>query len=71
MKRTFIISLLVAMALSVQAQKRITVIGEVENVADSTVFDLMETDGTGATAIFTNDDNNGRVINGRFILVYK
>ncbi|MBQ8601921.1 MAG: TlpA family protein disulfide reductase [Bacteroides sp.] len=71
MKRTFIISLLVAMALSVQAQKRITVIGEVENVADSTVFDLMETDGTGATAIYTNDDNNGRVINGRFILVYK
>lgn len=42
MKRTFIISLLVAMALNIQAQKEITVIGEVENVADSTVFDLME-----------------------------
>ena len=53
--------------------QHIVVIGEVKNIEEGTVFNLEETSGTGATRLFRKDEpeDNGKVINGRFILNYK
>ena len=58
---------------TLHAQKHIVVIGEVKNIQEGTVFNLEETDGTGATRRFHKDDpeDNGKVINGRFTLSYQ
>ena len=58
---------------TLNAQQRIVVIGEVKNIQEGTVFNLEETDGTGATRRFHKDDSedNGKVINGRFTLSYQ
>ena len=55
---------------TLHAQKHIVVIGEVKNIEEGTVFNLEETSGTGATRLFRKDEpeDNGKVINGRFIL---
>ena len=53
--------------------QHLVVIGEVKNIEEGTVFYLEETSGTGATRLFHKDEpeDNGKVINGRFILNYK
>lgn len=57
---------------SVHAQN-IVVIGKVENIKEGTVFNVEETTGTGATTFFSkdSDENNGKVIDGKFVLNYK
>ena len=57
---------------SVHAQN-IVVIGKVENIKDGTVFNVEETTGTGATSFFSkdSDEDNGKVIGGKFVLDYK
>ena len=58
---------------SLHAQQRLVVIGEVKNIEEGTVFYLSETDGTGISGRRSIDDpeDNGKVINGRFMLSYK
>lgn len=67
------IALLIGSLTTLNAQQRIVVIGEVKNIQEGTVFNLEETDGTGATRRFHKDDSedNGKVINGRFTLSYQ
>ena len=58
---------------TLNAQQSIVVIGEVKNIEEGTIFSLEETNGTGSTRMFSKDDpeDNGKVINGRFVLNYK
>ena len=58
---------------SLHAQQRLVVIGEVKNVEEGTVFNLEETSGTGSSRSYSIHDpeDNGKVINGRFVLSYK
>ena len=67
------IAFLIGSLSTLNAQQRIVVIGEVKNIQEGTVFNLEETDGTGATRRFHKDDpeDNGKVINGRFTLSYQ
>lgn len=57
---------------SLQAQN-LVVIGEVENVKEGTVFCVEETTGTGAHRRWSKDmdENDGKVIDGRFVLNYQ
>ena len=67
------IAFLLGSLTTINAQQRIVVIGEVKNIQEGTVFNLEETDGTGATRRFHKDnpEDNGKVINGRFTLSYQ
>ena len=67
------IAFLLGSLTTINAQQRIVVIGEVKNIPEGTVFNLEETDGTGATRRFRKDDpeDNGKVINGRFTLSHQ
>ena len=58
---------------SLHAQQRLVVIGEVKNVEEGTVFYLEETSGTGSSGNYSiyDPEDNGKVINGRFMLSYK
>jgi len=58
---------------SLHAQQRLVVIGEVKNVEEGTVFNLEETSGTGSSGNYSiyDPEDNGKVINGRFMLSYK
>ena len=56
---------------SLHAQQRLVVIGEVKNIEEGTVFNLSETDGTGLSGRYSIEEDNGKVINGRFQLNYK
>ena len=58
---------------SLHAQQRLVVIGEVKNVEEGTVFNLEETSGTGSSGHYSiyDPEDNGKVINGRFMLSYK
>ena len=58
---------------SLHAQQRLVVIGEVKNIEEGTVFNLEETSGTGSSGHYSiyDPEDNGKVINGRFMLSYK
>ena len=58
---------------TLHAQQRLVVIGEVKNIEEGTVFNLEETSGTGSSRSYSIHDpeDNGKVINGRFVLSYK
>lgn len=60
MKKTFIISLLVAMALSVQAQREITIEGTVTNVDDGIVMRLFLREGRAGKGIAVDTIQNGK-----------
>ncbi len=60
MRRTFIISLLVIMALSVQAQREITIEGTVTNVEEGTIMALFRNDGLVGKTIATDTIQNGK-----------
>ena len=57
--------LMAALSINMLHAQYIVVIGEVENVKEGTTFYLMESTGTGGTAFFNKDENNGKLINGR------
>lgn len=63
--------LMAALSINILHAQYIVVIGEVENVKEGTTFYLMESTGTGGTAFFNKDENNGKLINGRFLLKQK
>lgn len=67
-----LMGLLLACVLSVSAQK-LVVIGEVEGIKEGAEFQLEETTGTGAVMMFSRNmaENNGKVINGKFVLEYR
>ena len=67
------VAFLIGALSTLHAQKRLVVIGEVKNIEEGTVFYLSETDGTGLSGRYSIDDpeDNGKVINGRFMLSYK
>ena len=71
-KTTTIATFLLGGILSLNAQN-LVVIGEVENVKDGTEFYLQEPTSRGIAILFNNnaDENNGKVINGHFILNHK
>ena len=71
--RAIITALLWGTLSTLHAQQRLVVIGEVKNIEEGTVFNLEETSGTGSTRRFhkNNPEDNGKVINGRFVLSYK
>ena len=71
-KSALVVSFLLGAIFSVHAQN-IVVIGRVENMKEGTVFGLEETTGTGATRFFSkdSDEDNGKVINGKFVLNYQ
>lgn len=54
---------------SLQAQN-LVVVGKVKNIKEGTVFSLEETTGTGSSRYFSRnaDENNGKVIDGQFVL---
>ena len=56
---------------TLHAQQSLVVIGEVKNIEEGTVFNLSETDGTGLSGRYSIEEDNGKVINGRFQLNYK
>jgi thiol-disulfide isomerase/thioredoxin len=56
---------------TLHAQQSLVVIGEVKNIEEETVFNLSETDGTGLSGRYSIEEDNGKVINGRFQLNYK
>ena len=58
---------------TLHAQKHIILIGEVKTIEEGTVFNLEETNGTGLSRRFSKDapEDNGRVINGHFVLKHK
>lgn len=62
------IAFLLGTLTTLHAQQRLVVIGEVKNIKEGTVFNLEETSGT--YSIHDLEDN-GKVINGRFMLSYK
>ena len=68
-----LITFLIGSLSAINAQQRIVVIGEVKNIPEGTVFNLEETNGTGATRLFHKDnlEDNGKVINNRFTLSYQ
>ena len=70
--RAIITALLWGTLSTLHAQQRLVVIGEVKNAEEGTVFYLSETDGTGSSSRYSIHDpeDNGKVINGRFILSY-
>ena len=67
------IAFLLGTLTTLHAQKHIVVIGEVKNIEEGTVFNLEETNGTGSSRRFSKDapEDNGRVINGHFVLKHK
>lgn len=71
--KAIITALLWGTLSTLHAQQRLVVIGEVKNIEEGTVFNLEETSGTGSTRRFHKDnpEDNGKVINGRFVLSYK
>lgn len=60
MKRIFIISLLVAIVLNVQAQREITIEGTVTNVEEGTIMALLRNDGLVGKTIATDTIQNGK-----------
>lgn len=73
MKRSVcLILLFLCVALGV-AQNTIVVIGEVKEVKDGTEFLLEETNGVGSSSMYWRDmdENNGKVIDGKFVLEYR
>lgn len=71
-KSALVVGFLLGGVFSVYAQN-IVVIGRVENMKEGTVFGLEETTGTGATRFLSkdSDEDNGKVINGKFVLNYQ
>ena len=71
-KRIMLAILLLGGIFSLQAQN-LVVIGEVEDVKEGTVFCVEETTGTGAHRRWSKDmdENDGKVIDGRFVLNYQ
>ena len=71
--RAIITALLWGTLSTLHAQQRLVVIGEVKNIEEGTVFNLEETSGTGSSRSYSIHDpeDNGKVINGRFVLSYK
>ena len=71
--KTFItwIAFLLGTLTTLHAQQSLVVIGEVKNIEEGTVFNLSETDGTGLSGRYSIEEDNGKVINGRFQLNYK
>ena len=67
------IAFLIGTLSTLHAQQRLVVIGEVKNIEEGTVFNLEETSGTGSSRSYSIHDpeDNGKVINGRFVLSYK
>ena len=67
------IAFLLGTLTTLHAQQRLVVIGEVKNIKEGTVFNLEETSGTGSNGTYSIHDpeDNGKVINGRFMLSYK
>ena len=72
MKRAILTTFLWGGLFSLHAQN-IVVIGEVKNVKEGTTFYMEETTGTGSTRFWSKDadEDNGKVIDGRFQLNYK
>ena len=66
------ILLCLCVALGV-AQNTIVVIGEIKEVKDGTEFLLEETNGVGSSSMYWRDmdENNGKVIDGKFVLEYR
>ena len=71
--KLMITSLLLGTLSTLHAQERLVVIGEVKNIEEGTVFNLEETSGTGSSGHYSiyDPEDNGKVINGRFMLSYK
>ena len=65
------IAFLLGTLTTLHAQQSLVVIGEVKNIEEGTVFNLSETDGTGLSGRYSIEEDNGKVINGRFLLNYK
>lgn len=65
------IAFLLGTLTTLHAQQSLVVIGEVKNIEEGTVFNLSETDGTGLSGRYSIEEDNGKVINGRFQLNYK
>ena len=67
------VALLAGSLSNLNAQQHIVIIGEVKNIEEGTIFDLEETNGTGSIRRFSKDtpEDNGKVINGHFVLDYK
>ena len=60
MKRTIITSLLLLLALNMQAQKEITIEGNVTNVEDGDIVELYLWDGRVANVIASDTIKNGK-----------
>ena len=73
MKKTIITTIILSLAVFSLHAQNIVVIGEVEDIKDGIVFNIQETTGNGISVFFSNnsDENNGKVIGGRFILNHK
>ena len=65
------IAFLLGTLTTLHAQQSLVVIGEVKNIEEGTVLNLSETDGTGLSGRYSIEEDNGKVINGRFQLNYK
>ena len=70
--RTIITALLWGTLSTLHAQQHVVVIGKVQNIQEGTVFELEETTGTGSSKLHSKNTpiDNGKVINGRFVLDY-
>ena len=70
--RTIITALLWGTLSTLHAQQHVVVIGKVQNIKEGTVFELEETTGTGSSKLHSKNTpiDNGKVINGRFVLDY-
>ncbi len=73
MKKTIVTTIILFLAVFSLHAQNIVVIGEVEDIKDGIVFNIQETTGSGISVFFPNnaDENNGKVIGGRFILNHK
>ena len=73
MKKTIITTIILSFVVFSLYAQNIVVIGEVEGIKDGIVFNLQETTGNGISIFFHKDadENNGKVIGGRFILNHK
>ncbi|WP_455672966.1 TlpA family protein disulfide reductase [Phocaeicola sp.] len=69
MRNLLILCLFLVGALSIEA-KSIVVIGNIKGVEDGVVFDVGETDGLGIRMSFNNNEENGKLENGSFIVKY-
>ena len=70
MKKCMMCVCLLASVLTASAQKKVTVIGQLEGVKDGTEFMLMKTDGTGGIVKFGQGDKMGVVKDGHFVLEF-